>query len=1089
MSKFLKSNSAKVVLGLVAFAFAFSGAASASAASMYTYTSPTLKMGSRGTQVMNLQKDLNACSDTMIATGAGSPGYETSYFGQKTKTAVMTWQAKMDLTSDGLFGPASRAKMHTNGCGANASTPGTGSLPAGCQPGMLFSPLNGAQCVPGGTTNPNQTGPVTAMLATTNPTSGTLVAGQATADLAHFTFSGTGTVTNVTLQRIGVSADSTPSNVYLFDGAMRLTDAASVSNNGMVTFNIPAGIFTVSGMKTISVKADIASGTSGQTVGMALASFATAAGTTNANLSGNVHTVASATLAGITAGTVSPTGAIINPGANITLWQSTLTVSTRDVWMKRVAFRNVGSAPASAFQNFKLYVNGVQVATALGMDANGYVTFDMASTPVALVAGSRVVRVDADVVSGASRTVQLSLRQAADVDFVDSSFGVNISPTSTPWAPSAASTIAGTSGGTLTIEKDVSSPSTNLVLGGTDVNLGTFKVTAYGEPMKIENLRATFETDDADVDSLRNGRLLVNGVQYGSTSTLMEDSSTPAYTQYTLNYTVYPGTPVMVELHADIFDFDGTNDLGGTESITGQIEIGSSNVMRVDSLGTLTAPAATVSANALIVATTAATLTKNATYASQSVDLPSSNFKIGSWNLTGSSVEDILLTTLSFDVNTSVGTTFDHDDITNMSVVLKNSSGAILAQTTPLATVGAADNNFSINYTLAKSQNVMIELYGNLGTGVTSTHAVMTDLTVTATSLVSGTAPTISADVAGQVITYGTASITASTDASSPVSDIVYDNQTVESAAFKFDAVTSGYTVTELNLTLTATGSAVAQTVSLYDGNTLVASRSGGSTAVSFTGLNWNIPANTNKVLTVKLQLGSIGSGILSKADLTTAISSFRASNTSTGVSAVGTGTPTGVARYAFAAVPRITTLGGDTLLRNGSKNLLKFQIDALGGTVSWGQLYFDVTKDTGTYISTSTTAGVSLWDVTGTATEVVGTFTNSTGLISVNAGALSTGTILFVPTAEQQISSSKKYELRGTVSGASADGDFVTVTIANDSTAIVALDSRNDIQTADSDAPIIWSDLSATSHSTSTDDWTSDFGVNSGTVSNSLNW
>ena len=144
---------------------------------------------------------------------------------------------------------------------------------------------------------PVATGPVAVTLATHTPISGTLVTGQATADLAHFDFSGAGTVTGVVLNRIGVSADATPSNIYLFDGAKRLTDAASVSSNGVVTFNIPAGIFTVAGLKTISVRSDIAASTSGQTVGMKLVSFTTSAGTVTVNLSGNLHNIASATLA------------------------------------------------------------------------------------------------------------------------------------------------------------------------------------------------------------------------------------------------------------------------------------------------------------------------------------------------------------------------------------------------------------------------------------------------------------------------------------------------------------------------------------------------------------------------------------------------------------------------------------------------------------------------------------------------------------------------------------------------------------------------------------------------------------------------
>lgn len=1049
-----KSSFAKFAAGFVALATILT-ASSASAA--YNFTT-TLKQGSKGVAVNELQKALNMCADTQVAaSGVGSMGMETSTFGPATKAAVMKFQAKKGITPvAGLFGPLTRAKMNAEGCG-----------------------------VSGNNNNPVvQNGPVTAMLATTNPASSTLVAGQATANLAQFTFTGTGTVTNVTLKRIGVSADSTPSNVYLFDGAMRLTDAASVSNNGMVTFNIPAGIFMVNGSKTISVKSDIAGSTSGQTVGMMLSSFATANGTVNAGISGNIHSIASATLASVTHGTVTPSGATINPAAGVTLWQDTLTISQRDVWMKRLALRQVGSAPASAFANFKLYVNGVQVATAAGIDAMGYVTFDMSSAPVMLVSGSRVVRVDADVLSGASRTVQLSLRQAADVDFVDSSFGVNITPGSTPWTAAFASTISGASGGTLTIERDVTSPSTNVTLSGSDVNLGTFKVTAYGEAIKIETLTAggTFDgtqgsTNDAAV-TLRNGRLLINGVQYGSSATLLA-----AGTSFTTNYTVYPGTPVMVEVHADIYDNDGTGQLDAADTILVQILAGSLNAQRVDSLVSFSTPASAVSANTLTVASASATLAKNATYANQTTTLPATNFKLGSWNLTGSSVEDVLLTTLSLDVDEVVSTEFDEGDITNMYVVVKNGA-TVVAQPAPLGTVAATDNNFSINYTLVKNGTLTIELYGNLAddgsdSAIDAADSFKTDLTVTGTAMTSGTSVNASSgDIDGQTIAYGAASITATADASTPVAAIVHDNQTVTSAALKFAAVTSGYNVTDLTFTL---GSAtVVNNVMLYDGATLVASRPG-ATTVTFNGLNWNVPANSNKVLTVKLDLGTVmdsGAGTTSGAALLTTLTAFSATSTSTGVNATGTESdPAGNVMYAYAAIPTVSKVTTDqsgvalsTNVTAGTNTFMRVNVSTSGGPIAWEKMVFTIARaTTGAAVANTFT----LWDENNTQIAGTATLTDAGTADNDCADAADTScTVSFVATTEQQVSTSKTYSLKGSVSGTLTDGDYFSTSIAQPSSFVAADDYTAVAGTA---TKFVWSDLTGIGHdiaSTSVLDW-----------------
>ncbi len=1061
-----------------------------------------LGFGMRNNDVRELQLRLNA------ETGSTLPG--TTYYGGLTQAAAKAYQTMKGITPvSGYVGPLTRAAL-------NGSTAPSGNLPAGCTSTAGYSSTTGVKCDSSGS-GPVQTGSVTAMLATNNPASSTLVAGQATANLANFAFSGTGTVTNVTLQRIGVSADSTLSNVYLFDGATRLTDAASVSNNGMVTFNIPAGIFTVGGTKTISVRSDIAASTSGQTVGVKLVSFNTVGGSVvTANLSGNIHSVASATLATVAHNTVTPSGATINPGSNVTVWQDTLTISNRDVMMKRLALRNVGSAPASAFQNFKLYVNGIQVGTAAGVDSMGYVTFDMNAAPVTLAAGSRMIRVDADIVSGSSRTFQFSLRQAADADFVDSSFGVNVTPAATPWTSGAANTISGTSGGTLTIQRDNSSPSTSLVLNGNDVNLGTFQVTAYGEPIKIETLTAGFTfTDDGAANAaatLRNGRLLINGVQYGSSATLLA-----AGTSFTTNYTVMPGTSVMVEVHADVYDNDGTGSLDTSDTILAKIIVGSSNAQRIDSLGSFNAPTATVSANTLTIATGSMTLARNNTYgASQTTTLPVTNFKIGSWNLAGSATEDILLTTLSLDVDAVADNSFENGDLTSAYVVIKKGAD-IVAQPSPLSTVAAADNNFSINYTLLKSQNLTIELYANLADNglnaaagaeaITATDSFKTDLTVSGISLTGNTSVTATAaDTDGQTIVYGAATLTATLDATSPVIALVADNQTVDSAAFKFSALTADAKVTDVTLTLGTNANTVVQYVHLYDGATLVGTMSGAST-VTFSGLNFNVPANTSKTLTVKLQLGSIGLGAgTTGALLTTTMTDFTA--VQAGVSDASANdagpsienNPAGAASIARAAVPTLSQSTVSSALTNAIENdLYKFVVTPTGGAVALKQLKFTSVITDNSTDQTLTMGSFKLYRGSTDITSLVDIHNTAGASIESGGTTLAEGTTTGIITwaTEEQISVATEFTLKGTPSGftVGAEDDSININLAYDSSAHTAANSYLiDLDTTGAQATIglaptggaaqddathgtdggtvtdgpnvIWSDLSALPHS-----------------------
>ena len=1032
----------------------------------------TLKKGSKGAQVVELQTALN------ITPADGS-------FGNKTKTAVIAWQTAHNLTADGVFGAKSRAALVNNG-----GTPDTGGL---CPDGVHTIASN-CTAVPGGTP---QTGPITVSLATNNPASSTLVAGQATADLAHFAFAGTGTVTNVTLQRIGVSADATASNVYLFNGATRLTDAASVSNNGTVTFNVPAGLFTVSGSTVVSVKSDIASSTSGQTIGFKLVSFATASGTQTVNILGNIHSIASATLASISEGTVSPSGVTINPAPNVTVWQSTLNIQTRDVLMKRLALRNVGSAPASSFQNFKLYVNGVQVSTAAGLDINGYVTFDMTSAPVTLVSGSRVIRIDADIVSGSSRTVQFSLRQASDVDFVDSSFGVNIQPgtftngvcTSNcmPWVSTSVNTISGVNGGSLTIEKDTTSPSTNLTLGGNAVKLGTFKLTAYGEPIKIETLKVggTFtggngSTNDAAV-TLRNGYLLINGSSYGSTATLI-----PAGTSFTTNYTVYPGTPALVDVYADVYDNDGTGALDASDTILVKIITGVSNASRVDSLGSFAAPSSDVSANTLTIATTSITLSKNGNYANQTTSLPANNFKIGSFNLAGSSVEDVLLDTFEVDIAATVGAGFDVGDVRNLYGVIKN-NGVVVKQSDVVGTPVAANNSLPFgSILLSKGANLTVDLFANLANDATgtidATDAIGTVFKISGTSQVSS--QTVSSGdgtttIAGQNVAYAAASLTVSKDASSPVTAIVYDGQTVTTLAAKFTAVTSAYSVTDLTLTMGANSGTVISDVQLWDGSTMIANHAmTTATTAVFTNLNWAIPANNSsnpKILTVKLVVGNIGVGAgTSGAVITTSIAAntdFMATPEG-GANAVGAGTASGSAIYAYAATPTITLVAlPSTVLGTGTQTIAKFTVASNGGTIGWKKMIFAVDRVIG---GTDTLSGTKLYDVTdGNTIEVPGAVTYS-GSIEADGGT--TGTIIFIATDETQVSTSKTYVLKTTVAGTLAAADHINVSITSPNAYVAPAAYATVAAASGATDTFVWTDGSAQSHDATTLDWNNNF-------------
>jgi len=964
-----------------------------------------LTMGSKGADVTALQQILIDGGHLKIAAPTG-------YFGALTKVAVAAWQKEAGLPSTGYFGSLSRAKASEMGGGTTPSpTPSPSPSPA-----------------------PSATG-ITVSMA--GPAASTLLTTQSLAPLANFTLTGNGKVTGVSLKRIGVSADTTMSNVYLFDGAMRITDAASVASGSVINFS---GLdVAVTGSKTLSVKADMA-GTAGETVGVQMTGLTLASGGVKGlPLSGNLHTMSVATLASVALGAATASGNA-DPTTDMLVWQSTATVSTRDVTLNRLALRQIGSINSADIKNFKLLVDGVQLASQDALDSNGYVTF---SVPKKLTTGARVLRVQADVVGGSGRTVQMSLRGAYDISVTDSQYNADLVATAAGGFPLGA-TAWTVNAGTMTVAKATDSASQNVTIGATDVPLAKYTFTANGEKIKVETLRVGVITTGGTVTdhTLRNVRILVNGTQVGSTTNVPAAAAfaAAAGTSFTTNFTVTPGTPTMVEIRGDIFDSEGTNDIATPGATAVQALLvggtGTSNAVPAVSLGTINVPSQqNVLGNTLTIASGSLTLSQTSNYGNQTIVVPQTAYKLASYNLVGNATEAVNINTFELDFAQPNGTTFDaSDDLTDLYIKYGTS------MTSVKGTVTDADNTWSTSFTLAKNETKTIEVYATLGSTVTAADSIRADLTVT--GVTADSAITVYADsnnaganstvkdagFQGQTITANAGSITVSVDPSRPNSALLDDSGTVTSAAFKFDAVNDNYTVTDVTLTL-ANSSAV-RNVTLMDGTTALASRPG-NTTVTFNGLTLAVQAGSPKILSVALEMGTVGVGAgATGSSVLTTMTAATARN-SQGVSAAVSGTSVaGQVMYAYRSVPTITNvaLPSSVLVGgSGSHTLAKFTIGTgATGATGWAKLVFTVNKSiTG---GGDTVTSPTLWDVTSGATQILG----ATVISGLGAGA--NGSITFLPNTEQQVSGAKTYELRAVVGGNPVAGNSLTTQIAQPS-------------------------------------------------------
>jgi peptidoglycan hydrolase-like protein with peptidoglycan-binding domain len=464
-----------------------------------------LKLGMSGADVKCLQALLNAQGCKVAETGAGSPGNETTYFGPKTKAAVICFQEKY---KDEILTPAGLTK-------------GTGYVGAKTR-AKLNSLLTVAVVPPAPVFEPMRV-----KVAEDTPVAANIQKGTPNNPVLKITLTGSETetvnVSGITLTQYGNVSDVKITAVRLWDeNGVQLGSDRRIIGGKAIFVLVPTLQIPAKGTRTITVTVDLHPDAETLTTVQLGVNAATdilgAAFTGNFPLKGNVFTIVPAGQFGSLS--VGPFGTL--PRYNVKIGEKDVVLNRfivsagarEDVTLKQVTIENVGSAVDTDITNIRIReVGGAVVGGPVNLSAKK-ATINLVSGVTITKGTSKKFEVVADVVNGNARQIDLVV-WANKVIGVGVTSGISIvaSGSDADFPPVTIGV------GQLTVVQSTNHPvgtAANYVKTTVSKPLGVFTVKAIGEDILLNQVRISFNglgaTDVLNAVGLYDGDSLISNL-------------------------------------------------------------------------------------------------------------------------------------------------------------------------------------------------------------------------------------------------------------------------------------------------------------------------------------------------------------------------------------------------------------------------------------------------------------------------------------------------------------------------------------------------------------------------------------------------
>ena len=837
----------------------------------YSFTR-SLTVGSVGADVKALQQWLNANGYTVAASGAGSVGKETTYFGALTKAAVAKYQAAKGITpAVGYFGPKTRAAVA-------AAAPVTPVTPSGVTPPVVI--------VPAGTD-------LQVSLAADSPSARTIGSGTAfnpAIKVALTTGAKAVSVTGITLQKSGFVANTNLNGVDIVDskGVRHGQVVTSVNADNTITILMSTAPITIPANSTeyILVRFNLLSSASSGTVSFGISAVSSITADTTAiagafPITGSIMNIVSGTssLASTTLDVLTGTGSsTLNVNAadlqEITKFRIQEVSSNEGINLYSLTLYNAGTAADASYKDVTLIAPDGSTVLATAQSVGKYVVFNLA-TPYFIDKGqTKDFTVKAKLVDGAAQTVNLEVYNNYDIDLRGATTLVSVIPgvgskdTAFPIGNGFNIQIIGS--GSLTQMKATDSPSSAVVPGATSVVLAKYTVKPTGENYELRAVKF-YVASSSGVTKL-SGTVYVKVNDAIVYSVAASSISVTTSTEYTLSS--YPvitsGVNSTITISADINSSATSADNYQVKSF--QI----TTAKRITTNDIVTNPTSATDANSIAVKSATLVVTTLATPVANSVVAGTSQYEYSTIKLDASTGgEDVKVSKIT--ITTGSG---NLTEVQNLNLYKDSETSPLVTTASTAANAATVAFNFSSPVVVTRATPVTLHLKADVVSG-TNAHAFYIASSSGLTAVGSETGNTISDTSSvtfsglGQNQTHvASGRLIASVGSGSPTLDQVAGVGTLKQTFFAIN-LTSQYAaqkLTKLQVYASSTLAGLATTtlanVGFYEGNASTAFATPVPTCVSDVSSTWCTYSATASDNLLSAPIPVSGTTIYVKADV-----------------------------------------------------------------------------------------------------------------------------------------------------------------------------------------------------------------------------